>query len=221
MGLFDGLKGLVFEEDPKAAATPTAAAPQVAVPAQAGAAPIIAAPATVGLNTAMIEAIRKATLSRNTAFTQLAQAAEALADLIPDQTMRLKAAYRTNGAGRTAKQIAEAIDVHLQDVSGEELRFNSMIETKLRTEVGSLNQLAADAEAAVNSDHARIEQLTAQIATLQQDIVQKTATANQAKIDAATRAAEIEQSRNEFKAAANTVRTELEVMKNAITTTLV
>lgn len=220
MGLFDGLKGLVFEEDPKAAATPTAAQPQVAAQL-AGAAPIIAAPATVGLNTAMIEAIRKATLSRNTAFTQLAQAAEALADLIPDQTMRLKAAYRTNGAGRTAKQITEAIDVHLQDVSGEELRFNSMIETKLRTEVGSLNQLAADAEAAVNSDHARIEQLTAQIATLQQDIVQKTAMANQAKIDAATRAAEIEQSRNEFKAAANTVRTELEVMKNAITTTLV
>lgn len=220
MGLFDGLKGLVFEEDPKAAATPTDAQPQVAAQL-AGAAPIIAAPATVGLNTAMIEAIRKATLSRNTAFTQLAQAAEALADLIPDQTMRLKAAYRTNGAGRTAKQITEAIDVHLQDVSGEELRFNSMIETKLRTEVGSLNQLAADAEAAVNSDHARIEQLTAQIATLQQDIVQKTAMANQAKIDAATRAAEIEQSRNEFKAAANTVRTELEVMKNAITTTLV
>ncbi len=213
--MFKSIKGLLFEEDPAQAAAPQAAPAQTAAttatiptqPGQAAAAPIATSP-----KQAIVEAIRKATMSRNTAYTQLARAADALHDLIPDQVMRLKAAYRTSGAGRTAQQIAEAIDIHLQDVGGEELRFHQMIEGKLSVVVGGQRR---QAQAAADAAKAAQEQIHA----LEKLIAEKNEEAIRIMAEAAQLEADLQQSHADFKLAAAQVRSELEGSKALIIST--
>jgi hypothetical protein len=213
--MFKSIKGLLFEEDPAQAAAPQAAPAQTAAapaaiptqPGQAAAAPIATSP-----KQAIVEAIRKATMSRNTAYTQLARAADALHDLIPDQVMRLKAAYRTSGAGRTAQQIAEAIDIHLQDIGGEELRFHQMIESKLATEVEGRRRQAQAAADAARSAHEQIQ-------ALEKLIIEKNEEATRISGEAAQVSLDLQQSHADFKLAAAQVRSELEGAKALIIST--
>ncbi len=213
--MFKSIKGLLFEEDPAQAAAPQAAPAQtaaaaVAIPTQPGQA--AAAPIATSPKQAIVEAIRKATMSRNTAYTQLARAADALHDLIPDQVMRLKAAYRTSGAGRTAQQIAEAIDIHLQDIGGEELRFHQMIESKLATEVEGRRRQAQAAADAARSAHEQIQ-------ALEKLIIEKNEEATRISGEAAQVSLDLQQSHADFKLAARQVRTELEGAKALIIST--
>lgn len=213
--MFKAIKGFLYEEDPAQAAAPQAAPAQTAattatIPTQPGQA--VAAPIATSPKQAIVEAIRKATMSRNTAYTQLARAADALHDLIPDQVMRLKAAYRTSGAGRTAQQIAEAIDIHLQDIGGEELRFHQMIESKLATEVEGRRRQAQAAADAARSAHEQIQ-------ALEKLIIEKNEEATRISGEAAQVSLDLQQSHADFKLAARQVRTELEGAKALIIST--
>jgi chromosome segregation ATPase len=135
--------------------------------------------------------------------------------------MRLKAAHKTAGGGRTGKQIADAVDVHLQDVDGEVLRFKSMIDQKTASDVGTMqaqfDQTAAEiaaAQAAIGAAQQQISDLTAAIIAKQQQGVQLTA-----QIQTAT--ADLKSSQLQFEAAAQAVRNELNGSKAAILSTLV
>src|SRR5574343_471788 len=114
--VWDMIKGAIFEDEPGSA--PKAAAPAaapVAQPAQAGSPVVYATP---GVNMDMVTAIKKAIFSRPTPFTTLMAAADKLSSIIADSNLRLKAAFATASEGRTAKQVADAVDVHLVDVDG-------------------------------------------------------------------------------------------------------
>jgi chromosome segregation ATPase len=176
--------------------------------------------ATPQVSPEFVAAIRKVVLSRNTALTQLLTAADKLASIIPDPVTRFKAAFATAGDGRTTRQVAEAVDIHLADVDGEEARFKQAIDKKAAEEVGGQERRAAAATSAITSNtqqieqlQARIAELSAQIGTFQQDVAQATA-------EAATKRLEIEQATAQFKMAAQVVKQELQSHKSTILSAL-
>ena len=204
--------------------TPPDAAP-AAAPTTASVGTVAAPAVTVTLGTAvnadMVAAIREAVFGRNTAFTQLLTASEALADVIPDPTMRLKAAHKTGGAGRTGKQIADAVDVHLQDVDGEELRFKNMIDSKVQSEVGTIDAQAQTAASQAQQAAQEIEQLQQRIGGLQKLITDMNGKAAELSAQSAVKRSEFDAALAQFKVAATAVRTELNGSKSAILSTLV
>lgn len=219
--VWDKFKNAIFEEDPAEAAKKKAQAPSPA-PAPAPAAGVPAgtmhsfAPV---VNTAMVEAIRKATFSRNTALTALIQQSENFADVIPDPVMRLRAAHKAGGA-RSPKEIADAITIHLSDVDGEEMRFAQMLNGKVDKEVGGLTRQAEACDSQVSAATSEIQSLSQRVAQLQQQIGEAQARASTLRAEASAKEHELRQAEVEFKAAASTVRTELNGHKNTILSTL-
>jgi hypothetical protein len=216
MSWLNAIKSAVYETPPEAApvaAPTTASVGTVSAPAAVTLGPVV--------NTDMVAAIRKAVFGRNTAFTQLLTASEALADVIPDPTMRLKAAHKTGGAGRTGKQIADAVDVHLQDVDGEELRFKNLIDSKIQNEVGAIDSQVATATSQAQQAAAEIEQLQHRIGGLQKLITDMNGKATELSAQSVAKRAEFDTALSQFKVAANAVRTELNGSKTAILSTLV
>lgn len=217
--MWDKIKGAIFEEDPNAAKPAAAPAKGVTVTAAniaAGVPVQMAAP----VNPEFVAAIRKAVLGRNTALTQLMATADKLASIIPDANQRLKAAYATAGDGRTVAQIVQAVDVHLADVEGEELKFKAALDGKARAEVAPLEQQAQlqaqaveRAQQEIANAQARIAELTGQIGTLTQE-------AAQAQAAAAAKRQELELMSINFKQAADAVRAELQQNKLVISTAL-
>ena len=216
------LKNSMYDDVPAPVAAP--APTNASSISSTGSAPMSMPAGTIGtpsVNADMVAAIRKSVFGRNTAFTQLLTASDALADVIPDPVMRLKAAHKTGGAGRTGKQIADAVDVHIQDVDGEELRFKTMIDTKMGNEVGALERQSQAATTQAQQFGSEIEQLQARIASLQRDIGELNLKASGLLHDASTKRSELDGAQAEFKVAAQAVRTELNGSKSAILSTLV
>jgi len=225
--LLSGLKNSLFESDGSqpAAEAPQGAPQQQQAPAQTprpattvGSGMSFSAPTAV--NQEMVAAIRKQTMGRNTALTALMNAADQLADVIPDPTMRLKAAQKTAGAGRAAKEFADAVTIHLADVDAAEMSFGQALEGKIKSEVGGLKAQAGQAEAAVNAANNEIQSLQQRIATLQQQTIEQTTALHNFNAQAASKEAELRQAEVEFKAAAAHVRNELNGHKATILSTL-
>jgi hypothetical protein len=218
--MFNSLKNMIFEEDPN----------EVKPAAHAQAAPTFTngqlAPASPGFTTTpqvspeFVTAIRKVVLGRNTALTQLLGAADKLTTIIPDPTTRFKAAFATAGNGRSVKQIAEAVDIHISDVDGEELRFKAAIDQKVASEVGTLEQRAQLAAQAIQSAQQQIEQAQQRITELTQQIGRQQGEQAQAQAEANAKRNEIEQASVQFKLAAQHVRHELQSHKTTIMSAL-
>ena len=216
--MWNKFKSMLVEDDGGTVATKPAAQPgQLASTTPVSTAPSYVAPQ---LNEAMVAAIRKATYSRNTALTGLISASEALIDIIPDPVMRLKAAHKTTGAGRSGKEISEAVAIHLNDVDGEERRFAQMLTTKVQAEVGGLGRQAETLEATVQTASLEIQSLQQRITQLQQQMSDNSAKATHLRSEAQLKEHELKQAETEFKAAAQAVRDELNGHKNTILSTL-
>lgn len=172
------------------------------------------------LNQNMVDAIRKQTFGRNTALTALIGAADQLVDIIPDPTMRLKAAQKTAGAGRAAKEFADAVQIHLSDVDAAEMSFAQTLDGKIKAEVGGLKAQAQQAEIQVNSANTEIQNLQNRIVQLQQQAVDHTTAFHNFNAEAMAKENELRQAETEFKAAAAHVRNELNGHKATILSTL-
>lgn len=170
-------------------------------------------------NADMVAAIRKAVFARNTALTAVLQAADNLSDVIPDPTMRLKAAAKSTG--RDARSIQDAIKIHLSDVDGEELRFNQALQAKSSTELGTLQQTADNMKRQVEAAQAEIDAAQKRIADLTASISSFNAQQNEAITALNTRKQELTIAESQFKAAAGTVRAELATHQSTISSTLV
>ena len=222
MGIWDTIKSAVVETDPATTPPPAAQAPQGAAQPAAG----VKATTTVSyqplssVNKDMVEMIRKQTFSRNTALTALIQASDTLADIITDPVVRLKAAQKTAGGGRGAKEFADAVQIHLNDVDGAEMQFAQALEGKIKNEVGGLQAQAAAADAQVNNLTAEIQNLTQRIQNAQQQIADTSLKRNELQAQASTKEAEFRQAEQEFRVAAETVRHELLGHKATILSTL-
>ena len=218
------LKGALFEGGSTPAPEPAQpqqqhqpqAAPQRAVSVGAG----LAFTAPSAVNQDMVAAIRKQTFGRNTALTALIGAADQLVDIIPDPVMRLKAAQKTAGAGRAAKEFADAVLIHLSDVDAAEMQFAQALEGKIKSEVGGLQMQAQQAEAQINSANSEIQNLQQRISQLQQQTIEQTTNLHNLNAQAASKEAELRQADVEFKAAAAHVRNELNCHKATILSTL-
>lgn len=218
MSWLEKFKDAVLVDEPGGQAAPAPAGTKAPVGGFTvmGTAPVQPA----GVNPEFLAAIKKVVMARNTAMTQLLAAADRLANIIPDATTRFKAAAATASDGRTVPQILAAVDIHLQDVDGEEARFKAAINAKMTTEVGALegtaNSLRTMIEAAQNEMQAAQNRI--------QELSQRVATANNELLDAQNAAAakrgEIEQLQLQFAAAANVVRQELTAHKSTIQSAL-
>lgn len=218
--ILDSVKGAIFEADGEAPVATQPQAPQGATPAPRPPGSSLNFVPVNAVNPEMVAAIRKQTFSRNTALTQLITASDALVDIIPDPVMRLKAAQKTNGGGRGAKELAEAVQIHLNDVDSAEMQFGQALDTKIKTEVGALENQANTAEHQIQSMNTEIQNLTQRIAQLQQNIGEQTTNASSLRAQVAAKTSELGQAQLEFKAAAEAVRQELNGHKATILSTL-
>lgn len=210
MGFLDKVKGMIIEEEPAVEAAP----------AQPATLDKVAVRPTSQLNQDMVAAIRKETFSRNTVLTALMTAATELADIIPDSTMRLKAAQKTAGGGRSGKDIADAVAIHLNDVDNAELKFGQALSAKVQAEVGGLTRQADALEQSAADSQRQVQALTQKLQELQATIGEQAKQAASLRSQAQVKEAELRQAELEFKAAAQTVRAELNDHKSTILSTL-
>lgn len=217
MSFLKTLKGFVVEDDAGVATPP--GIPVTAPVANAVASSATFTPVSV-LNTAMVEAIRKSTFSRNTALTALIAASDSLIDIIPDPTMRLRAAQKTAGAGRSAKDMVDAVAIHLNDIDSEALRFDKALTSKIQAEVGGLIQQAESIDSQINAANAEAAGLAERIQKLQEMVAASIGKAAELRHTASNKEVELRQAASDFKVAADAVRAELNQHKATILSTL-
>lgn len=82
-------------------------------------------PASVGVTADLASKLVQTVLGRKSAYTALLDAAEPMKTIIPDEATRFKAAFAVIHASqqRTIEQVVQAIDVHVSDLDGEQMRF--------------------------------------------------------------------------------------------------
>ncbi len=216
--MWDKLKGAIFEADPAEEAKNTAP-PAPSAGTQARTAAVMSGMAA-GVNPEFVAAVRKAVFSKTTALTSLVQAADSLAEIIPDPTTRFKAAFKTAGAGRTVQQIAAAADIHLADIEGEELRFKAAVDAKLGAEIQQHEAQAAQAAQGVQSTQQLIENLQRQITEAQARIGQLSQAQAEHAAAAMTKKSELQLTSDQFKAAAASVRNEIQALRQSVLTSL-
>lgn len=195
-----------------APAQPAQAVAKPGTPPVKGPAP--AAPAYPSVNPEMLEVLQKKISGRVTPYTALLENAETLKDVIPDETMRLNAAYKmVSKDGRTVASITSAIDVHLSDLEGERMRFKQMTDKQIKDKSGALRGQAEAAEAAVNRAATDIERLEAQIAKLREEIVTNQQRSHELKQEADAAEADIINTANAFEATVEYVKQDLQNKK--------
>ena len=175
------------EEDATNATASELSAPSVS--------PVTAAGSTSpGVNSAMVAELKKVVTRRATPYTALEERTAALAEVIPDQTMRTKAAFAVlKSEGRTAHQIIQAIDTHLMDLDGEQRRFTSTSQQASNRSIGALREEIAALSNATEDDNRNVNELREQIARGEERIRERSG--NIAAKAAAADAAELELAR--------------------------
>jgi chromosome segregation ATPase len=218
--MWDKIKGAIFTDDPEQ--TPKAAPPAAAPPTIGAAAMAVpgALPVSGQTDNRFVPLIKKAVFAKQTALTTLVQAADSLAEIIPDQTTRFKAAFKTAGSGRTVQQVAAAADIHLADVDGEQLRFRSATDQALGSELSELERHAAQAEQTAKTCSAEIEAMQARITDLQRRANEAQQKHLELTGSIASKKTEVAQTAAEFERAAELVRAEINNLRATVLSSL-
>jgi chromosome segregation ATPase len=170
----------------------------------------------------MIAALQKVIASRKTPYTALVEAADKLKQFIPDDVTRFKAAYaQIAGDGvRTVGNIASAIDVHINDLNGEQMRFKQSSDAQVNSKVGNLRSTVESIVSQNAQRQQQIANLQAQIATMNQSIVDDTAKASDLTNQANAAEADIAAVAQRFQAAADYLKQDLTNKKAQLTSAL-
>jgi len=216
VGLFDVIKGAILEdESPHVEAPPNQGKPLQTAPGQAS------APSAPVAENEFVPVLRQVIKGRQTAYTALLAADDRLVNVIPDRTMRLKAAFEmVRGDGRDLPQLMAAIDVHLTDLNSQKLSFSQALEHK-KAESSDASQAELDAIAPANqAAQDSIKQLQDQVQALKDQINQRNQRAAelQAKLQADART--YDSKKQLFDAALALVGSELSNQKTIIFTAL-
>jgi chromosome segregation ATPase len=218
VGLFNVIKSAILEDDsPEHAKAPPVqqGRPLQAAPGQAP------APSAPAVENEFVSVLRQVVKGRQTAYTALLAADDRLVNVIPDRTMRLKAAFEmVKGDGRDLPQLMAAIDVHLTDLSSQKLSFGQALERK-KAEACNASQAELDAIAPANqAAQDSIKQLEAQMQALKDQINQRNqrATELQAKLQADARSYDSKQQL--FNTALALVNSEISNQKTIISSAL-
>lgn len=216
--MFNSLKSMIFTEDPN---QPPAAKP-VARPATTEQ---VASAGQVfqhqPINDKFVEALRKTVKGRQTAFTSLLDSAETLKAYIPDETTRFRAAFdQIKGQGRTARDIAAAIEVHVQDLAAQQLQFDNALDKERVNTVGSLENELTRLGPANDAAQQQIQSMAQQMAALNETINKNNMRLNELQGLIGAENNRIISSKSQFDVALNVVQTELNGQKSIILSAL-
>lgn len=209
--VWDKIKGLIVEDD-----APKSAAPAAPVSTTLGGAASVA-PA----NDEFVQALRASIKGRATAFTALLSAADKLAAIIPDATMRLKAAFATvSTEGRGVKEVLAAIEVHAADLESQRLQFDTAAE---KAKSLAVNGLQAELDALGPSSAAaqsQIDGMARQIQQMQELLGRNAARSTELTTLIAQETTRFLSSKQQFEAALGTVKRELDGQKAVVLSAL-
>lgn len=197
---------------------PGAMPPQVGVAVPGGAAP---SAVSFGVDPNMVTDIKKLIARRPTPYTTLRENADAMAEALPDETSRIRAAFAMlKKSGTPAAQVISSIDLHVRDIEGEKQNFAQAGKQAVDRKAGALRSEAEQLLGANKSDEATITQLQQQIQQLQSRSLERAATAASKQTEAAQAEADIQAKTTQFLAAADTVITELNMQKTQLSAML-
>lgn len=192
--------------------------PQVGVAVPGGAAP---SAVSFGVDPNMVTDIKKLIARRPTPYTTLRENADAMAEALPDETSRIRAAFAMlKKSGTPAAQVISSIDLHVRDIEGEKQNFAQAGKQAVDRKAGALRSEAEQLLGANKSDEATITQLQQQIQQLQSRSLERAATAASKQTEAAQAEADIQAKTTQFLAAADTVITELNMQKTQLSAML-
>jgi hypothetical protein len=221
--LWSSIASLVVETDEKPATAPEKQPVQAAMaaPTVPGQLPTFVAPVnSLAPDPDMIAQLQTVVTKKASPYSAFLESAATLDGIIPDETMRLRAAIKvvTGDGKRTFEQISSAIDMHISDVEGQRLLFKGAADSRRRSEVDAPKQRAESLRNQNVQIQSQVEQLEAQIARLRDQAVQQDAEASQ--LDAQAQAAEADISTNEhrFGLSVDYVKNELAAKKQLIST---
>mgnify|MGYP003582222623 CR=1 FL=1 len=206
---------------PAAGAAPPVAGnapPQAGVAAPGGVAPSVS---TFGVDPAMVADVKKLIERRPTPYTNLRETADAMAEALPDETTRVRAAFAMmKKSGTQAAQVVSSIDLHVRDIEGEKTSFATSAKQAVERKAGGLRAEADQLINANKSDEQSIAQLQQQIQQLQARSLERAATASAKQTEANQAEADIQAKTTQFLAAADTVITDLNMQKTQLSAML-
>lgn len=220
MSWINKAKGLIWEDDGsanQASAVPDTPAPIVQSNQNQPSAmiqPTMPWPRTGEVNPEMVADILSSTLSAETPFTKLFASAKALADVIPDEGMRIRAAHKMTGS--SSKAVLDALQMHLTSVDLASTNFKKTAEQRkdaelieIRRKIAQTDAVIAEAQADIERAQARIQELTVKTGTWK-------AEREQFANSASARTAEIDGTVQQFANAAAVVQADLLKFKESI-----
>lgn len=218
-GIWSKTIGLFVETDDAPATTPVQ--PTVAAPVAPAATVNGTLTPTPAFDPEILGMFQNAISARKTPYTALLEKSAVLADVIPDESTRTKAAFKMIlSEGRTLDSVLQAIDLHIADVSGELLRLKSTSETASKTKVLSLRSAATQSIELRDSNMEKIKRLQEQIETLHNEAAEADRKAVDMTAQANAAEAEIAAVVDRATAAAELVKQDLSNKKTALTNIL-
>jgi len=166
----------------------------------------------------MVDALRTIVTNRKTAFTALEEQAVKLESIILDPNVRMKAAFAT--VNRPAKDVIQAIDIHISDINGEVMKFKNHSASEKNTQVTALRSQSkslTDGSATIN---AQIADLETKIAQLREKLTTDAIKANELSTQADSVESKLANAEREFETAASSIITELETQKHSFLSTV-
>lgn len=221
--MWNKLKSLVIEEDPKDAsakpAQPTPQGVQQGLPSNQPA--FVPQAYQPEVNNQFVDALRTTLKNRSTAYTALLTGADKLAAYIPDQTMRFRASYdQIKTEGRGVKEIAAAIEVHAQDLSSQQMIFSQALDKERAKTVGEFEAELRRLEPANANAQQQIQNMEAQIVKLREQMSGTAQRQLELQQQIAIENDRITTSKQQFDTAMNIVKSELDAQKNIVLTAL-
>jgi chromosome segregation ATPase len=170
----------------------------------------------------MLETLQKQIMARTSPYTTLLEQSAKLSDVLPDENLRLKAAFRMISADgqRSVSSIAQAIDVHVTDLEGARMRFKQATEQQIHAKSGMLRDQAANLEKQAQKASQTIEQLQAQIQSLTNDTLKNNQTINELNTQASQAEAEIVATADAFERTVDYLKSDLQNKKVSLTSVL-
>ena len=212
-GFANSLKNMIFEQD-KTPQPETATAVPVKASQSAPVPSLDASNKYVGL-------LRQAMQQRPTALTALTNAAEKLEGVIPDRSMRIKAAFQmVKSDGRGVKELLDAITIHVADLESQRLQFSRAMETESATAIGTLESEASTLAFNTKSAQDQILQLQSQLNGLTNIINENNTKAFEITNKIAGEKNRLDQNARQFDVALQIVKGELEGQRTVIQSAL-
>jgi len=180
------------------------------------------APVVVGYDADMLATLQKIISARKTPYTALIEASETMKAVIPDDLTRMKAAFAMIAADgqRNLGTITQALDVHIQDLNGELMRFKQTSDAAVTTKVESLRASAKNLTSNCESRLQQIASLEAQIESLRKANVDDANQSAELTNKAASAAADIATTTSQFTAVVEFLKNDLTNKKSQLASAL-